>query len=654
MWLTVVAVLAAAAAGVLGLVSYAALGIAAVAALLLWTALSRYLLRPIERLAEESARLAAIDSEAAARTEDPIAQLGLDLAAIDVLLQSQAALLRDAEETIQTNEVRYRVLFDNNPHPMVVFDVETLEILAANDAAVRRYGFSRQQFLRMTLRHLLPEPVTEGVPVVLERMALDHEHPRVDVHRRRDGKLIDVEVSSHRMRFAGRPAALAMFADITMRKLAEESNRRRVRAMADLYEAAQEQSASLNAVGVAQAVVRAAVERFWGRAAWLAMVEEDGSLRLLTALPEPTDSASQSAAMSRPADGSPSAIVIGQEAAAIYPSSVVEWEPGPWTDEKSPAERGHGIALPLASNGRVIGVLHVRGTTDWSQHSDRVEVLRSFAMHAGTALANALMHERLQETARWLEQRVRERTADLEAANKELEAFSYSVSHDLRAPLRAINGFSRLLLDDYGEGLPDEAKHYLDLIRCNVEEMETLIAALLSLSRTTRQPLNVSEVEPRAIAEAAMAALRHEIGDRQVEFHVSDLPPCMADAVLLRQVFVNLLSNAIKYTSRREKAIIQVGTLAGENGPIYYVKDNGVGFDPAHAERLFGVFQRLHRASDYPGVGVGLATVHRIVTRHGGRIWFDAKPDEGATFYFTMGSGGPVASELQELVGTSA
>jgi PAS domain S-box-containing protein len=238
-----------------------------------------------------------------------------------------------------------------------------------------------------------------------------------------------------------------------------------------------------------------------------------------------------------------------------------------------------------------------------------------------------------------LEQRVVERTAQLEASNKELEAFSYSVSHDLRAPLRAMDGFSRILLDEYATDLPGAAQRYLGLVHDNAGQMGNLIDHLLAFSRLGRQPLKKERVAPADIVQAALAGLSAAREGRDVEITFGDLPSCQADPALLRQVFANLLGNALKFTKTRNPAIIKVGCDNHTGEPVFFVKDNGVGFDMQYANKLFGVFQRLHRAEDYAGTGVGLATVQRIIHRHGGRIWAEAEVDKGATFYFTIEGG---------------
>jgi len=235
-----------------------------------------------------------------------------------------------------------------------------------------------------------------------------------------------------------------------------------------------------------------------------------------------------------------------------------------------------------------------------------------------------------------LEQEVQQRSAAFEAANKELEAFSYSVSHDLRAPLRAIDGFSRILLEDHIAHLPADAQRYLHAVRNNSQQMGRLIDDLLTFARLSRQPLSKQLVRPADLVQQCVEELRAEQQGRRVEMAIGDLPACQADPALLKQVWLNLISNALKYTRKQEMAVIAVGCQEQDSATAYFVRDNGVGFDMRYADKLFGVFQRLHRAEEYAGTGVGLAIVQRIIHRHGGRVWAEAAVNHGATFYFTL------------------
>jgi light-regulated signal transduction histidine kinase (bacteriophytochrome) len=236
-----------------------------------------------------------------------------------------------------------------------------------------------------------------------------------------------------------------------------------------------------------------------------------------------------------------------------------------------------------------------------------------------------------------LENRVIDRTRQLEMTNRELEAFSYSVSHDLRAPLRSINGYTTALQEDLAGTLSEETRGYLQRIAANIKRMDELINALLDLSRLGRKPLEYQWIQLADVIRAAWEDVCHEAGSRKISIQIDDPPDCSADRVLLKQVYVNLLSNAIKYTRLQPEAAIHAGWTDDKDKIVYWVKDNGVGFDMQYADKLFGIFQRLHRSDQFEGNGVGLSIVQRIVFRHGGHIWAEAYPNQGATFYFTLG-----------------
>ncbi len=236
-----------------------------------------------------------------------------------------------------------------------------------------------------------------------------------------------------------------------------------------------------------------------------------------------------------------------------------------------------------------------------------------------------------------LEQRVIERTAQLEAANKELEAFSYSVSHDLRAPLRSLSGFSRIVLEEHGKNLDEDGKDCLRRISAAAERMSLLIDELLKLSRIGRTQMKYEWCDLTEMADFTIDELRQQPEHRSVEVRIQKEMHCQGDSPLLLIVLQNLLRNAWKFTSRREKALIEVGCAEKDGELVYFVRDNGAGFDMEYANKLFGVFQRLHSFSEFEGVGIGLSIVKRIIGRHNGRVWAEGAIDKGATFYFTIG-----------------
>jgi PAS domain S-box-containing protein len=300
-----------------------------------------------------------------------------------------------------------------------------------------------------------------------------------------------------------------------------------------------------------------------------------------------------------------------------------------------------------------------RGVTYWDwtlvpilDHQGEVEYL-VFSLNEVTERKRAEEALRKSEDAARtlnaeLEQRVRERTAQLEAVNKELEAFSYSVSHDLRAPLRVVDGFSKMLLDCYAERLEAQGQHYLQRVREGAQRMDELINDLLTLSRITRAEIHWESVDLTALTRAIVAQLQAAQPERRVECVITDGVVVQGDPGLLRVALENLLGNAWTYTNKHATARIEFGVTQEDGQRIYFVRDDGAGFDMAYADKLFGAFQRLHGAEDFEGTGIGLATVQRIIRRHGGRLWAEGTVERGATFYFTIPANAAVRQASRE------
>jgi PAS domain S-box-containing protein len=317
----------------------------------------------------------------------------------------------------------------------------------------------------------------------------------------------------------------------------------------------------------------------------------------------------------------------------------------PWREEALKRGYASGIALPILLNDPVLGSLTIYAEEPNAFDSEEIQLLTELSndlAYGVQALRARAERQRAEEEIRrlneQLEQRVEERTAKLEAANKELEAFTYSVSHDLRAPLRHIDGFSKLLVEEHGAELSPDAQEYVATIRDSALQMGRLIDDLLNLARVGRKELAMQVTGLNSLVEEVRTELNRANPERSIEWKVETLPFVECDPALMKQVFVNLLSNAVKFTRPRKPAVIEVGATQQEGRPVVFVRDNGVGFSMKYANKLFAVFQRLHRSEDFEGTGVGLATVQRIIIKHGGRVWAEAELDKGATFYFTLGS----------------
>ncbi|MBC7879476.1 MAG: PAS domain S-box protein [Anaerolineales bacterium] len=253
--------------------------------------------------------------------------------------------------------------------------------------------------------------------------------------------------------------------------------------------------------------------------------------------------------------------------------------------------------------------------------------------HVEYVLAEARDISKLKQ----IEESLQAKTIQLEAANRELESFSYSVSHDLRAPLRTIDGFSQAILEDYSDKLPEEGRAHLDRVRKATQNMANLIDDLLNLSRVTRAPLRSEPIDLSKFAAEIYDDLQRNHPERNVKFTIAENLKAKGDPHLIQDVLENFINNAWKFTSKRDQALIEFGSKRENDESIYFIRDNGAGFDMAYANKLFGAFQRLHSTSEFPGTGIGLATVQRIINRHGGRVWAESIIDQGTTFYFTLG-----------------
>lgn len=308
-----------------------------------------------------------------------------------------------------------------------------------------------------------------------------------------------------------------------------------------------------------------------------------------------------------------------------------------WQTSALPTEHplpglARSVAVPMCAAGKLLGILCF--SSSQIHRSVRVGQIKALTILANTA-ATSMDAARLVEE---IEERVDRRTSELKIANEELDAFSHSVSHDLRAPLRAIAGYTQVISEDYAPHLPQEAKRLFEQIHAGAMRMQVLIEDLLDFARFSREPIHVKTLDMQALALEVWHEQVAAAQSSSAQLQVLPLPACEADPSLLRQVWTNLLSNALKYSRHRDPPRIEIGAsqTPGAEETTFFVRDNGAGFDMQHAHRLFGVFQRLHDASQFEGTGIGLSIVRRIIARHGGRVWAEGQPGQGASFYFTL------------------
>ncbi|HEY3343922.1 MAG TPA: PAS domain S-box protein [Anaerolineaceae bacterium] len=468
---------------------------------------------------------------------------------------------------------------------------EKWAIQEANDRAQSQYGYTPEELSRLTLRDLQSEAAQSEFDWQAEELRKREGIVFETMHRRKDYSAFPVECSSRIIHVEGKVFYQSIIRDITERRRAEHELRDSEYRFRLFYEQAPVAYQSIDGEGILTDVNKA----------WLRLT-----------------GVSKDEAVGKPF--------------STFLSEISREHLRPALDQlRITAELdGEELEVTRADGSMVITAMYAKGSFDERGALRQVNcILYDITEQKGA-------EDKIRRMNDELERRVVERTAQLEAANRELEAFSYSVSHDLRAPLRAIDGFSRILSEEYCAELSADAQHTLHRVRENTQTMSNLIDNLLSFSRLSRQPLKKQSIDPTPLVNQSLDLLAADRSKGDVEFIIQPLPPCQADPALLKQVFVNLLSNALKFSGKQPDAVIEVGCLQENQENIYYVKDNGVGFDMQYSHKLFGVFQRLHRPEEYEGTGVGLAIVQRIIHRHGGRVWATGEPDHGATFCFTL------------------
>jgi PAS domain S-box-containing protein len=500
-----------------------------------------------------------------------------------------------AENDLKDREAKYRYLFEQNPVPMLIYETGSLAMLAVNDAFVGHYGYSKAEAAALHLTALYPDAEKKAIADLttrLQGLAYAGEWH----HLKKNGTEMTIEARSHGFSYEGRAARVAVIYDLTERKQVEEALRQSEQRYKQLLESITDYAYS--------------VEIHNGR-------------------------------VGKTVHGSGSEKVTG------YTPAEYSADPTLWLQMVHPNDRDkvEHYADPLSEGNEIPAlehrIIHKNGTVIWVRNTyvlkhDAGGRVVGYDGLISDITGRKLAEEEIRMLNAELEQRVAKRTAQLEAANKELEAFSYSVSHDLRAPLRHASGYVDLLVKRHKADLSEKGQHYLNSIADSVHQMGMLIDDLLQFSRTGRTEMRLSVADMNALVGEVVTSLRHDNPRRSIAWQIGGLPLVYGDSAMLRLVWMNLLSNAVKFTRTRESATIEIEAREHETEYTFVVRDNGVGFDMQYAQKLFGVFQRLHSMEEFEGTGIGLANVRRIITRHEGRVWAEAEADKGATFFFTL------------------
>lgn len=524
------------------------------------------------------------------------------------VLQSQICVQHEVELALRQSEARLREqpdLLDLAHDAILVRDLQD-RVVFWNRGAEDLYGWRREEALGKVIHTLLqtryPKPREEIQAALIERGSWEGELQ----HQSSVGTWITV-ASRWAVRAGddGQPVGiLEINRDISMRKQAEEELRASDEKFRGLLEAAPDA---------------------------MVIVDRGGRIVLVNARTESLFGYQRNELIGKPVE-----ILVPVQFRTVHQGHRVNYS-------NSPLARPMGAGLDICARKKDGAEVPVEISLSPLQTGEGTLIL--------SAIRDVTERRRVAGEVNALNELLENRVAELREANREIESFSYSVSHDLRAPLRQVDGFAKILLEEHARQLDDSARHCLQRVADGAQKMGRLVDDLLDLSRLGRQNLNRRSVDLNAIIQSVRELLRPEVRGRAIEWRIMSLPIVECDPGLLKLVFTNLLSNAVKFTRPRAQAVIEVG-VESENGLIaIYVRDNGVGFDPQYAEKLFGVFQRLHRQEDFEGTGIGLATVQRIVQKHRGRIWAEGRPDGGATFYFTLGSFGERVAERTDKKG---
>lgn len=548
------------------------------------------------------------------------------------------AQARTAQDALRSSEARFRYFFQNNPAPMWVYDPRDGRFLEVNDAAVRQYGYTREEFLGMTIFDIRsPEEVARLRKIQATDVSDRNWEAGEWLHRRKDGGNLHVEVQVSSMRLDGRVVHLALIYDVTPRYKAQAVTEQRARELRILAVASLEIAAAQSVGAVLQISADRARQLTGANIAMLRCPRngEAASDRHLSLAPCYSRWLDARCVL----DDEQLYRQLTSKSPILFTSSELKLHP--WFHALQFSKQGllplnSLLAVPLTAAGASIGILAVSDKPGSEFDAQDQALLTQLAQIASVGVENLRLSEALRDHMHALELRVAERTAELDSSNRELDAFAYSVAHDLRAPLRAMHGFANAVLEDYAPVLDDSGRNYLARVIAAAHNMDTLIQDLLAYSRIGRAHLVLEAVPLDEAVRDALEALAGEVKGSQARVNV-DVPPLLVEAhrATLKQVILNLVSNAIKFVAAGVRPEISIQARA-ENSRVHVtVTDNGIGIAPEHRERIFNVFERLHGAETYPGTGVGLSIVKKGLARMHGEISVQSGPG-GSVFTATL------------------
>jgi PAS domain S-box-containing protein len=550
--------------------------------------------------------------------------------------------------------------FSENPNPMWVFNPDTLDILEVNQAALNMYGYERDEMLSLSIKDLRPKNEIPNLMEEVNKRKREFNDAGIWHHQKKNGDPLYVRILSQPVQWDDGVCKLVVAQDVTKQKKAEQKVKRlsklkkeernkieTINHRLNLLSYVGELFVQINDYDKALEKLAETVVSDFADICTIDLAEEDDFRRaamvhydpekqyLAEKLRKKTPNTKDQEVVQHAIESGKPLFIDLSDPESVESVSLDK-------QQRSAIEQfslNAALIIPLIVKKEPVGIMNLL----WADRTPAIsendlEVFEELGDKTALSIKNAQMYEQLRQLNENLDQKVRERTAQLESAYKELESFSYSVSHDLRAPLRAIAGYSNLLLEDHLEDLDEEGKEFLTIIHDETNRMGELIDDLLAFSRMGRKEKEVQQFAMKKVVEAAIDEAKSLYPDLDPKFNIGELPVVKADSKLLKQMWLNLLNNAIKYhkSGQQPKIEIRASFDKDKQAQVFSVSDNGVGFNMKYADKIFGVFQRLHRDEEFEGTGIGLALTRRIINRHGGKIWAESEQGKGSTFYFSL------------------